>query len=84
MEGTSTRRGPKFIADENVGKLTRSLRMLGFDTIFFFGGSDAQMVSLALEQQRIILTRDTHVLKRRLVTSGQIKAVSDFYYFIFQ
>ena len=39
---------PRFIADQNVGGLARCLRMLGFDTLFFDGRDDAEMVRLAL------------------------------------
>lgn len=49
--------------------------MLGFDTVFFDGQDDGEMMRLALEQGRIILTRDTHIMERRLVTSGRLKAV---------
>jgi uncharacterized protein with PIN domain len=66
---------PRFIADQNVGKLARWLRMLGFDTLFFDGQDDGEMVCLALGEGRIILTRDTRIMLRKLVTSGQIKAV---------
>ena len=50
------------------------LRLLGFDTSFFTGENDSQMVNLALAEKRIILTRDTHILERRLVTRGRVKA----------
>jgi uncharacterized protein with PIN domain len=66
---------PKFIADENVGKLAKLLRLLGYDTVFFTGKTDTQMVNIALVENRTILTRDTHILKRRLVTSGKVEAV---------
>jgi uncharacterized protein len=65
----------KFIVDENVGKLTKWLRIMGYDTLFFHGDSDSRMVATALEQDRVILTRDTHVLERRVVTSGRLKAI---------
>lgn len=51
------------------------LRLLGFDTIPFTGQNDTQMVSIALAENRIILTRDTHVMERRLITSGTVRAV---------
>ena len=66
---------PLFMADQNVGKLARWLRMLGFDTVFFDGPDDGQLVRLALEQDGVILTRDTRIMKRKLVTSGRLKAV---------
>jgi uncharacterized protein with PIN domain len=66
---------PRFIADQNVGKLARWLRMLGFDTVFFNGQDESEMVRLALDKSRVILTRNTRIMKRRFVTSGQLKAV---------
>ena len=53
----------KFIVDENVGKLAGWLRMMGFDTVFFSGGDDSAMVKQALAEGRILLTRDTEILK---------------------
>lgn len=49
--------------------------MMGYDTLFFGSYSDAQMVATALADGRVILTRDTQVMKRRLITSKQIMAV---------
>ena len=65
----------KFIADNNVGKLAKWLRMMGYDTLFFNGSNDSHMVAMALAEGRVILTRDTQIMKRRLVTSEQLKAV---------
>jgi len=65
----------RFIVDHNVGKLTGWLRMLGFDTTFFNGPDDTEMVVQADAEVRVILTRDTGVIKRRLITSGRLKAV---------
>ena len=33
------------------------------------------MVQIALAEKRTILTRDTHILKRKLITGGQVKAL---------
>ena len=66
---------PRFYVDHNVGKLARWLRMLGYDSVFFAGSDDSQMVRQALEEGRIILTRDTGIMKRRVVSSGGLKAV---------
>ncbi|MFC2003871.1 Mut7-C RNAse domain-containing protein [Chloroflexota bacterium] len=65
----------KFIVDYNVGKLARWLRMMGYDTMLFTGEDDSRMVSTALRQERVILTRDTEIMKRRVVTSGRLKAI---------
>jgi uncharacterized protein len=64
-----------FIVDHNVGKLLRWLRLMGFNSLFFTGEDDGLMVKQALAEDRIILTRDTGIMKRRLVTSGRVKAI---------
>jgi len=61
--------------DNNVGKLAKWLRIMGYDTVFFDGTSDSVMVARALKEDRIILTRDTRIMKRGVITSGRIKAV---------
>ena len=66
---------PKFIVDTNVGKLAKWLRVMGYDTLFFNGGEDYQMVATALTENRVILTRDTQIMRRRVVTNGQLKAI---------
>ena len=65
----------KFIVDNNVGKLAKWLRIMGYDALFFSGADDGGMVKVALAQNRVILTKDTEVMKRRLVTSGKLKAI---------
>jgi hypothetical protein len=66
---------PKFIVDSNVGKLAKWLRMLGYDAVFFEGDDDAYMIDRALKEGRVILTRDTQVMKRGVITSGRLKAI---------
>ena len=65
----------KFIVDNNVGKLAKWLRMMGYDTLFFNGTNDSHMIATALAEGRVILTKDTQIMKRRVVTSGQLKAI---------
>ena len=66
---------PRFIVDHNVGKLAKWLRMMGYDTLFFSGSDDSVMIATAVAENRVILTRDTRIMERRLVTSGRLKAV---------
>jgi uncharacterized protein with PIN domain len=66
---------PKFIVDHNVGKLTGWLRLMGYDTRFFDGEDDSELVAAAKAEGRVILSRDTRIMQRRLITSGQVKAV---------
>jgi uncharacterized protein len=65
----------KFIADENVGRLAKLLRLLGFDTFFFKDGDDSRIVEIALNENRIILTRDSHISERRLILNQRVKLV---------
>jgi uncharacterized protein with PIN domain len=75
MVGNSSANEIKFIVDHNVGKLARWLRMLGFDSLFFSGHDDSQMVKQALAEGRIILTRDTEIMKRRVINNGRLNAI---------
>ena len=65
----------RFIVDHNVGKLAKWLRMMGYDTLFFSGDDDSRMIATALAEDRVILTRDTRIMERRLVTTGRLKAI---------
>jgi len=65
----------KFIVDNNAGKLVRWLRIMGYDTLFFNGRDGSYMVAIALAEGRVILTRDTQIMKGRVVTTGQLKAI---------
>ncbi len=69
------RDAPKFIVDCNVGKLAKWLRLMGYDTSFFNGTDDSQLVATALAEGRVILSRDTQIMERRVITSGKLKAI---------
>lgn len=56
-----------FVADVNVGALARLLLSLGFDTLYSNAFSDEQVAQIAERQQRVVLTRDTGLLKRKKV-----------------
>ncbi len=61
-----------FVADVNVGKLAFHLRTLGFDCEYGSNTRDAELVERAHSQKRILLTRDTSLLKRKLVIHGYL------------
>jgi uncharacterized protein with PIN domain len=65
----------KFIVDNNVGRLARWLRALGYDSLFINPIEDSDLVEIARREERIILTKDTGILRRRLITSGEVKAL---------
>jgi uncharacterized protein with PIN domain len=60
----------RFILDVHLGKLARSLRMLGFDTLYENNYSDALITNIAEKENRIVLTRDVGLLKNRKITWG--------------
>jgi uncharacterized protein len=66
---------PHFMIDQNAGKLTKLLRLLGFDTVYFYGETDTELVNICLQQNRVLLTRDTHIKERNLITGGRVKSV---------
>jgi uncharacterized protein with PIN domain len=65
----------KFIADNNVGKLARWLRLIGYDTVLLKQKDDAQMIKIALGENRVVLTKDAQFMKRRTVTNGTLRTV---------
>jgi len=66
---------PRFIVDINVGKLAKWLRMTGYDALLFDGDDDSRMIVIALREGRIVITKDTQIVKRGVITSGKLKAV---------
>ena len=60
----------RFIADAHLGGLAHLLRMTGFDTLYENAVRDDDVERLAREQDRIVLTRDRGLLKRRGISHG--------------
>jgi len=75
MAGDSPVSEIRFIVDHNVGKLAKWLRMMGYDSLFFDGEDDSQMVRQAMAEGRMILTRDAGIMKRRVINNGRLKAI---------
>jgi len=63
-------RETRFLLDVNLGGLAPLLRLLGFDTSFPGHMKNGEMVEKAVEEKRILLTRDRDMLKRKAVTHG--------------
>ena len=63
-------RKTRFVLDVHLGKLARRLRLLGFDCHYRRDASDDELVTVSTQQQRILLTRDLGLLKRKAVTHG--------------
>lgn len=62
----------RFLADVNVGRLAKSLRMLGFDTAWDRSWVDGHIAALAEAEQRVVLTKDRGLLKRKQVVWGRL------------
>ena len=62
----------KFIADAMLGKLARWMRVLGCDVEYFPSIGDRELVELAARSGRLILTRDTLLVRRR----GRVTTIS--------
>lgn len=54
----------KFVCDDNLGKLARYLRLMGFDTAFITPISDPELIALMLKEDRLVITRDTRLAER--------------------
>lgn len=61
---------PSFVCDVHLGRLTRRLRLLGFDTWYRTDADDDELAAVAVDQARILLTRDRGLLMRRVVVHG--------------
>jgi uncharacterized protein with PIN domain len=55
----------KFLADTMLGRLAKWLRLLGYDTAYHPELDDAALARLARAEQRILLTRDVELTRRR-------------------
>jgi uncharacterized protein with PIN domain len=60
----------RFVVDVNLGRLARLLRLLGFDVWWSNDADDKTLADISLGEQRILLTRDRGLLKRKAITHG--------------
>ena len=56
----------RFFCDDNLGRLAKWLRTLGYDTRFQLTIEDGELVSLVLKEDRIILSRDTKLSRFKI------------------
>ncbi len=54
----------KFIADRNLGKLTKWLRILGYDTVFYSENIDREFLKTGAKEGRVVLTRRRDMARR--------------------
>ncbi|MHB1349516.1 MAG: Mut7-C RNAse domain-containing protein [Desulfobulbaceae bacterium] len=66
----------RFLADANVGRLARYLRLAGFDTLYDWRWDDDRIVAEIVRENRIVLSRDLGLLKRKQIEFGRcVRAV---------
>ena len=56
---------PKFLLSENLNRLAKWLRLLGYDAAIYKSISTDKMISLAVKERRIILTRSRKIAARK-------------------
>ena len=61
---------PRFVLDVHLGTLARRLRLLGFDCWYRTDTDDAELARIAVDERRILLTRDRGLLMRRIIVHG--------------
>lgn len=60
----------KFVLDVHLGKLARRMRLLGFDIDYQKKRDDSELALIAETENKILLTRDVQLLKRKNVSRG--------------
>lgn len=60
----------RFVADGHLGKLTRNLRLLGFDVIYNPAFDDPELLEIMQQEERALLTRDRRLLMHSIVRDG--------------
>ncbi len=71
-------RSMKFLADTMLGRLVTWLRLLGYDTLYLPQADDPELARRARAEDRILLTRDVELTRRRgvrsiLITSERVE-----------
>jgi len=61
---------PTFVLDVHLGALARRMRLLGIDVAYRNDASDDELVAQAADEQRVLLTQDRGLLRRRAVVLG--------------
>jgi len=60
----------RFVGDVHLGSLVRKLRLLGLDTEYSNKWTDLELASISAREERFLLTRDRHLLMRKIVRQG--------------
>jgi hypothetical protein len=67
----------RFVLDTHLGRLASYLRLLGFDALYRNDFADAALARISADEDRLLLTRDRGLLKRRIVVYGHCVRETD-------
>jgi uncharacterized protein with PIN domain len=67
----------RFVLDGHLGRLARTLRLLGLDTAYANDADDVDLARCAAVEDRVLLTRDVALLKRSMVQRGRWVRATD-------
>lgn len=67
----------QFLADVNLGKLAKHLRLAGFDTAYRNDVNDTELLEQMQKENRILLTRDRKLLMYNIVKIGYLPRSDD-------
>jgi len=68
--GSKPLRHLRFVTDTHLGRLSRYLRLLGFDTVYYNDFNPWGLIEVSIRQARVLLTRSRRVLKHKVITRG--------------
>lgn len=55
---------PRFVLDEMLGQLAKWLRLLGYDAAYLKDVDDDEVLRVALDEDRVLLSRDVELIGR--------------------
>jgi len=65
MKNIANQQEIKFLVDSMLGRLAKWLRIFGYDTTYVACSKDSFLILTARKENRILLTRNTHLIKKR-------------------
>ena len=68
--GPNPLRHLRFVTDIHLGRLTRYLRLFGFDTLYYNVFNPRGLIEVSVRQARVLLTRNKRLLKNKATTRG--------------
>jgi len=64
-----------FACDAMLGGVARWLRLFGYESFWEYGIEDSRLIEISLENDWILLTSDSGIMKRRIIRDGKIRSL---------